>query len=139
MIVVDTNVISERVRLHPDERVVRWLDQRDQDELYLASPVLAELWLGLFLLPDGKRRQLLGAATMAALGSYFGGRVLTFDDMAAASYANIVSRERKAGRAIGVMDAQIAAIAHAAGASVATRDTAPFVAAGVTTINPWTA
>jgi predicted nucleic acid-binding protein len=36
-----------------------------------------------------------------------------------------------------VADAQIAAIATLHGFSVATRDTAPFIAAGVAVINPW--
>jgi predicted nucleic acid-binding protein len=44
---------------------------------------------------------------------------------------------RAIGRPIGIIDAQIAAIAAAHNATVATRDTAPFLAAGVPTINPW--
>jgi toxin FitB len=41
------------------------------------------------------------------------------------------------GRAIGTADSYIAAIAKAKGLTVATRDTQPFEAAGVTVINPW--
>jgi predicted nucleic acid-binding protein len=44
---------------------------------------------------------------------------------------------RAAGYAIAVADGQIAAIAAAHGFSVATRDTAPFVAAGIPVIDPW--
>ena len=36
-----------------------------------------------------------------------------------------------------MVDGQIAAIAMAHGLIVATRDTAPFEAAGLTVINPW--
>lgn len=44
---------------------------------------------------------------------------------------------RAARQAISTADGQIAAIAAAHGFTVATRDTAPFVAAGVPVINPW--
>lgn len=51
--------------------------------------------------------------------------------MAAIAYAPIVSLARKGGRLISVADGQIAAIAAVHGLTVATRDTAPFIAAGV--------
>jgi hypothetical protein len=41
--------------------------------------------------------------------------------------------------AIATADAYIAAIAAANGFTVATRDTRPFEAAGVSVINPWVA
>ncbi len=44
---------------------------------------------------------------------------------------------RAAGRAIGKADGYIAAMAAAHGLMVATRDTSPFEAAGLRTINPW--
>ena len=52
-------------------------------------------------------------------------------------YAARISKARAAGRAISMADGQIAAIAAVHGFTVATRDTAPFVAAGVSVVNPW--
>jgi predicted nucleic acid-binding protein len=46
-------------------------------------------------------------------------------------------RARKAGLAISFADGQIAAIAAARGFVIATRDVAPFRAAGIETIDPW--
>ena len=65
--------------------------------------------------------------------------ILTFDEVAAEAYANLVSRASRAGHTFSVGDAQIAAIATTRNFIVATRDTTPFVAAGVTVINPWEA
>ena len=62
-----------------------------------------------------------------------------FDLAAGKAYAEIVVRARRHGHPISVADAQIAAIAAARRFSVATRDEAPFNAAGVPVINPWTA
>ena len=69
----------------------------------------------------------------------FGERIVPFDLAAAKAYAKIVVRARRQGHPISVADAQIAAIAAARQFSVATRDEAPFNAAGVPVINPWTA
>ena len=44
---------------------------------------------------------------------------------------------RNPGVAIGKADGYIAAIAYARGLMVATRDTSPFEAAGLSTVNPW--
>jgi predicted nucleic acid-binding protein len=67
----------------------------------------------------------------------FGARFLDFDREAAAAYALLVSRTTAKGFSISVADGQIAAIAVVHGFTVATRDTVPFVAAGVPVINPW--
>ena len=67
----------------------------------------------------------------------FGARFLDFDREAAVAYAVLVSRAMAKGLAIPVADGQIAAIAAVHGFTVATRDTAPFLAAGVPVINPW--
>jgi toxin FitB len=62
-----------------------------------------------------------------------------FDIAGAEAYAEIVTRARRHGHSIAVADAQIAAIAASRRFSVATRDEAPFLAAGITVVNPWTA
>ena len=98
---------------------------------------ISELLLGVELLPDGQRKEGLAAALSELLVTLFGDRVLSFDLDAAAMYAARISKARAAGRAISMADGQIAAIAAVHGFTVATRDTAPFVAAGVPVVNPW--
>ena len=137
MILLDTNVISETMRATPEPRVIAWLDAQIADTLYLSAVSLAELLLGVAVLPDGKRKAHLASEPTARAAALFGSRVLSFDAAAAAAYAEVVSRARSSGRAIGVADGQIAAIATAHGLIVATRDVAPFEAAGVPVVNPW--
>lgn len=55
------------------------------------------------------------------------------------AYAPLVGRARAHGHSISVADGQIAAIAAVHGFAVATRDAAPFEAAGVAVIDPWEA
>ncbi len=137
MIIIDTNVLSEPMRSDGDPAVTVWLDRQRPETLYLTTVNLAELLLGVELLPLGLRRSRLEARIGAVIVLFGERRTLAFDAHAARLFAVLVARARGAGHAIGVADGQIAAIAAAHGFSVATRDTAPFVAAGIPVIDPW--
>lgn len=137
MIVLDTNVVSEPMKRNGNPAVQSWLDQQAAETLYLTATSLSELLVGIEVLPDSKRKQGLGAAMSELLVILFGSRILPFDQQAAVAYAPLVSRARAGGHLISVADGQIAAIAAVHEFTVATRDTAPFLAAGVPVINPW--
>jgi len=137
VILLDTNVVSEPMRPKPDGKVLAWLDAQAAETLYLSTVSLAELQLGIESLPAGKRRKALAAALAKQVIALFGERIVPFDLAAAQTYAKIVTRARRHGHPIAVADAQIAAIAASRHFSVATRDEAPFQAAGVPVINPW--
>jgi len=137
VIILDTNVVSEPMKPDGDRRVEAWLDEQLAESLYITSISLSELFLGVELLPDGKRKEGLDIALRDLLETLFGDRILPFDLQAAIMYAARISKSRAASRAVSMADGQIAAIAAVHGFTVATRDTAPFVAAGLPVINPW--
>ncbi|HEX5314410.1 MAG TPA: type II toxin-antitoxin system VapC family toxin [Gammaproteobacteria bacterium] len=137
MIILDTNVVSEPMKRGGNPAVEAWLNRQLAETLYLTTVNLAELLVGLEFLPDGKRKKGLKSALNELITRLFGARILAFDREAAETYATLVGRARVAGHALSVADAQIAAIATACGYAVATRDTVPFAAVGVSTINPW--
>lgn len=137
MIVLDTNVLSEPMRADGNPAVARWLDRQVADALYLTTVNLAELFLGIELMPLGMRRSRLEARIGEVVDTFGERRVLVFDSRAARMFAVLVARARAAGHAIGLADGQIAAMAAVRGFTVATRDTAPFIAAGVPVIDPW--
>ena len=137
MIILDTNVVSEPMKPNAHPGVVAWLDQQVAETLYLTATSLAELLVGIEVLPVGKRKEGLDAALAELVSTLFGSRVLPFDHHAAMAYARLVNHARTSGRIISVADGQIAAIAAVHGFAVATRDTGPFMAAGVSIINPW--
>lgn len=139
MIILDTNIVSEPMKPQGHPAVRDWLDRQVAESLYLAAPSLAELLLGVELLPVGKRKRGLGEALAELAASLFGPRILAFDQQAAAAYAPLVGGAHGRGRAISVVDGQIAAIAAVHGFTVATRDVAPFKALGVPVVNPWEA
>ncbi|HEY4173712.1 MAG TPA: PIN domain-containing protein [Rhodopila sp.] len=137
MIILDTNVLSEPMKAGGNPAVSAWLDRQNIDTLYLTTVNLAELLLGLELMPLGVRRSRLEARIGEVINAFGQARTLPFDTQAARFFAVLVARARATGHAIAVADGQIAAIAAVRGFSVATRDTAPFVAAGIPVINPW--
>ena len=138
MIVLDTNVVSELLRPVPDARVEAWMAGQVGGDLWFTTVGEAELLYGLALLPEGRRRDALADAIEAMLADDFRGRILPFDRAAALAYATIAAARRGAGRPIGTLDCQTAAIALAHGASMATRNTRDFVGCGVHVIDPWT-
>jgi predicted nucleic acid-binding protein len=122
---------------HSDLAVARWLDAQDPETLYLTATVLSEVLIGIALLLTGKRKRGMELAMQSPQSKLFAGRFLSFDRQAAIAFALLGSRAAARGYSISVADCPIAAIAAAHGFAVATRDTAPFLAAGVPVINPW--
>jgi predicted nucleic acid-binding protein len=139
MLVLDTNVVSELMRLQPDGRVIAWLDGQPAADLHLTAVTVAELRYGVARLPDGSRRRALDAAVAAMIDEDLGGRVLPFDRAAAVDYGAVVVERERAGRPIGQADAQIAAICRVHSAILATRNLRDFDRTGVGVLDPWTA
>ena len=137
MIILDTDVIAEPLRPRGSEAVIRWLDAQAVESLYITAINTAELWAGVASMSDGARKRALEGSLADLLDRLFGRRRLDFDDRAARAYAEIARSTTAADSPIGLADGLIAAIAHARGFAVASRDTAPFRAAGVDVIDPW--
>lgn len=137
MILLDTNVLSEPLRHAPEPRVIEWIDAQAMETLFLSAITVAELRAGVALLPAGKRRAGLQENLEKRVLPLFSGRVMPFDLACTQAYAALMAKARGAGLAVAPADGYIAAIAAANGFAVATRDTSPFEAAGVTVINPW--
>jgi predicted nucleic acid-binding protein len=137
VIVLDTNVMSELMRLKPSAAVVGWVDRQPADEVWLTAIALAELLYGIGRLPDGGRKATLAAQLEAMVADDFDHRVAAFDEMAAVHYADIVVVRERNGRPISAADAQIAATCRSHGALLATRNVDDFADTGITIANPW--
>ena len=139
MFVLDTNVASELMRPEPTPAVAEWIARRDARDVFLTTVSEAELLCGMAILPTGRRRTGLETTMRRWLDHGFGERILSFDSAAARAYADIASMRRRAGRPMGEMDCQIAAICLSLGAVLVTRNERDFQQTGVSVINPWVA
>lgn len=136
MIVIDTNVFTEYMAARPAREVEAWRATVRPDEVYLTAITRAEIRQGIANLPEGRRRTTLQDRAERALAA-LEPRTLSFDAAAADRYGDILAERNRAGRPISVLDAQIAAIAVANRATVATRDFRGFEGTGAQVVNPW--
>lgn len=137
MIVLDTNVISEIFRPRPEPRVVAWLESLTTG-VAITTITMAELLAGVRGRPDGRRKTELQAVIEGAIGPYRDTRsLLSFDEAAAAEYAEVLALREDAGLPITMPDAQIAAICRVHRAVCATRNTRDFAQTGVEIVDPW--
>lgn len=137
MKVLDTNIVSELIRQKPNKHVLQWVNAQDAKDLALTSISVAELLYGAARLPDGKRKTALKSILLSIFAEDFHNRIIPFDDIAAAHYADLVVKREKAGRPINMGDAQIAAICQAYDAILVTRNIKDFGGLDVSLINPW--
>ena len=137
MIVLDTNVVSEPLKLAPNPAVLDWLNAQEPQTLFLTAVNLAELLAGVEALPAGRRRDALALALSTQVFALFGGRILPFDAKAAQAFATTNASAQAQGNTIGFADCAIAAITRANGFALATRNLRDFKGAGVSLIDPW--
>ena len=136
MYLLDTNILSELMRKEPTPSVINWLDEQVLDNLAISSITVAEIKLGVALLPDGKRKRALGSMADEMLLEF--DNQYDFDSIVASEYADIVSHCTRQGRAISTEDAQIAAISRVNNAILVTRNTRDFeMIAGLELYNPF--
>ena len=139
MIILDTNVLGALMRTDPVARVVAWLDRQPTESVWITSITLFEARFGIALLPSGRRRQTLEAAFVRLLKEDLENRVLDFDSAAAAEAASLAATRRRNGFPEDMRDTQIAGIALARHATLATRNVRHFMDLKISIVDPWAA
>ena len=134
---LDTNVLSEVRRPQPDRRVLEWLDQVDEDRVYLSVISIAEIARGVALLDKGKRKTDLAQWLEHDLPARFEGRILQVDAPAALIWGKLLADAKRVGFGLSVMDGWIAAIALSKNLTLVTRNTRDFLQSGVLQLEPW--
>jgi len=137
VILLDTNVLSALMRRRPDPVIVAWLDSQAPESLWTTAVTVFEIRYGIDLRPVGRRRRALEAAFDAMLSDDLASRVAAFDGTAAAEAAKLAAWRQPIGRSVDFRDTQIAGIALARRADVATGNVRHFEGLGLSIINPW--
>lgn len=137
MILLDTNVVSAFMQRDVDPAILAWLDSLPPESVWTTSITVLEVKMGLELLASGRRRVTLEDAFTRMLEDDFEGRVVPFDTGAALAAGRIGAERRRAGRPVEVRDLQIAGIAVARRATVATRNIRHFDGLGPPLVDPW--
>lgn len=136
---LDTNVLSELRRKTPSPAVVDFISAQPLDSLFVSEVTFAEIRFGIELVPEPTRRAELRQWLDHRLRPMFMHRVLAVTEDILLQWRLIIKTGRKAEHTFSHPDVLIAATAAQHGLAVVTRDPSDFVAAGVTTQNPWAA
>lgn len=137
MVVLDTNVLSELMKVEPNPQVIAWLDALPTASVWTTSITIFEVHFGLQILPDGKRKSALQHAFDAMLAKDLEYHVLDFDRASAIQAGKISADLHSLGRPVEIRDVQIAGIVSARRAVLATRNAKHFLDIDISIVNPW--
>ena len=135
---LDTNVVSEWTKTRPNTGVITWLEEVDEDRVFVSVITLAELRYGLERMSAGKRKVRLEEWLRDELPLRFEGRVLPIDRAIADAWGQVVASREHKGHPMSVMDAFIAATAEVHELTLVTRNTSDFELSVRSVVNPWT-
>jgi predicted nucleic acid-binding protein len=133
---LDTNSIGNVAKPAPSDPLLAWMSEQPDENLYIASLTIAEIWRGVLENPAGKRRNELEAWFSGPQGprALFAGRVLPFDERAGLVWARLMADGKKKGRPRNDLDMIIAAVAETNDCVLVTDNEKDF--AGIETLNP---
>lgn len=136
MILLDTNIVSETMRVGPDLRMTSWMDRQPASTLFLSAISVDELFFGIEVLPSGRRKTRL-ARVLSDIVDAFDGRILAFDSRAAREAARFRAHRRRIGRPMGLADSHIAGTAKSNDLSLVTLNTRDFEEIGLPVAAPY--
>lgn len=134
---LDTNLISELVRPHPNDRVTDWISSVNETSLFLSVLTIGELSKGIAGMNAGKRRTVLEDWLATELKPRFEERILPINASIATRWGVLSARAKQQGHSLGVIDGLIAATALSHDLTVVTRNVADFAPTKVRLLNPW--
>lgn len=132
---LDTNILSELMKETPDYNTICWL-QDYSSEVGTSAISIYELYYGVMLLPEGKRKTAF-RTHIDALVKDLANRTLSYDAFCGYICASLQATVHKHGYTIGIADLMIAAIAQNNNCIVATRNIKDFGRIGVEAVNPF--
>lgn len=130
---LDTMVVSERIKSRPDSNVLAWMAVRRPIDFSISVLTIGEILYGIRRLPAARRARLERWLNQD-VPAMFADRILAVDLSVARAWANL---RIDAARSLSHVDSLIAATAAAHSLIVVTRNERDFADLGVAVENPW--
>ena len=130
---LDTCIISELIAKEPNSQVVVWIDQIDDERLFLSVITVGEIARGIKRLPQSQRKQTLLEWLHNDLLFRFQGKILALTVDIMLRWGELTAT----GRTLPAIDSLLAATALTGDLVLVTRNVKDFEETGVQIINPW--
>ena len=135
--ILDTCVVSELIRVHPEKKVISWIDSVDERKLYLSVVTIGELEKGIEkLVPSLKKDKILDWLHGDLLVR-FSNRILSLDDGIMLKWGQLTGSLEKKGLPMSTLDSLIAATALHYHYCLVTRNESDFINCDLPIFNPW--
>jgi predicted nucleic acid-binding protein len=134
---LDTNIPSELIRARPEPRVVEWIRDADDEQLFLSVVAIGEISKGFTTHPDSKRRVQLQHWLDHTFRPWFAGRILPIEEPVAQRWGVLDGECQLQGRPLNAADGLIAATALEHDLTIVTRNVKDFDGLGIRIFNPW--
>ncbi len=133
---LDTNVLSELIKLNPDKNVMDWFNNSPEENMYISSITLGEIETGIRSLDPGKKQNEL-MIWFGSLQNSFKHKTYSVNSTEAIRWGELRGNLKRKGKTIPVIDGLIAATAITNNAVLVTRNIKDFNFPGIDVLNPW--
>lgn len=134
---LDTCVISELIKKTPNNNVLSWLQNQEENSLFLSALTFGEIQKGIEKAPDEIRKRKLKIWLEEDLRKRFEGKIIPIDLNVAIKWGEVQGIAEKSGQKMPTIDGLIAVSALVHHCTVATRNTSDMEASLVELLNPW--
>lgn len=134
---LDTCVISELVKARPQTSVIEWIDSTKEEQIYLSSLTIGEIFQGIELIPNGKKKDKFLNWVNIDLLNRFQEKIIPITFEVAQKWGEISGVSEKAGKKLPVIDSLIAATGITFSLIVVTRNIKDLERTGAKILNPW--
>ena len=134
---LDTCVISEMIKAKPDENVISWLEEQDENSLYLSVLTFGEIKKGIEKASNQIRKQKLRLWVEDDLKKRFEGRIIPISFSIAAEWGKMQGKSELLGKLLPTMDGLIAVSGLVSQCIVVTRNISDMEQSSAELFNPW--
>ena len=133
---LDTNALSEVLKKTPNQNVIDWFANTDENLQYISALSIGELQKGISRIAGSRRKDRL-QDWFNQVQARYETRILPFTIDTARIWGTMLAHIERIGRPLPVVDSLIAAIAAEHCLTVVTRNAGDFMAARVNVLNIW--
>ena len=134
---LDTCVISELIKKQPDYKVLQWISDIEEANMFISVLTIGELHKGIEKLPESRKKNKLHNWVTHDMGKRFQDKIIDFDLQTATIWGKIQARSEISGQKLPAIDSFIAATGISHDLIVVTRNTKDMQNSGVELLNPW--